>query len=176
MAGEPNVPPHVEESVAAIVELHRAHFRRAARGQKWVSAATAMVARPSTLTLIILAAVGWIGLNEFATASGRLAPDPFPYPFLALIVSTGGFLLAVMILIAQRHDDELSNRRDQLTLELAILSEQKSAKLIALIEEFRRSAPDMEDRLDAVAEALAEPADPHAVLGAIEAAHREPEG
>ena len=76
-----------------------------------------------------------------------------------------------MILIAQKHDDELATLRDQLTLELAILAEQKTAKVIALLEEFRRSAPDVEDRRDEVAEALAEPADPNVVIDAIQAAH-----
>jgi uncharacterized membrane protein len=91
-----------------------------------------------------------------------------------LTVSTGGLLLAAMILIAQKHDDELATLRDPLTLELAILAEQKTAKGIALLGEFRRSAPDVEDRRDEVAEALAEPADPNVVLGAIEAAHKDP--
>jgi uncharacterized membrane protein len=175
MADEPSIPPHVEQSVAAIVELHRSHFRKAGRGQRLVSAATAAVARPWMLALIAVAVVGWVALNEFVTASGRMAPDPYPYPFLSLTVSAGGLLLAAMILIAQRHDDELSTLRDQLTLELAILSEQKTAKVIALLEELRRSAPDLEDRRDEIAEALAEPADPSVVLGAIEAAHREPD-
>ncbi len=171
MADGPTVPPHVEQSVAAIAELHRAHYRKAGPGQRWVSAATAAVARPWILVLLVVATVGWIGLNEMLTRAGDPAPDPYPYPLLALTVSTGGVLLAAMILIVQRHDDELATKRDQLTLELAILAEQKTAKMIALLEEFRRSAPDVEDRLDAVADALAEPADPNAVVSAIEAAH-----
>ncbi len=75
-----------------------------------------------------------------------------------------------MILIAQRHDDELATRRDQLTLELAILSEQKSAKIIALLEEFRRD-PHQGDHRDVVAEAMAQPANPQVVLHAIRSAH-----
>ncbi len=174
MTDEPNVPPHVEESVAAIAELHRSHFQKAGPGQRWVSAATAAVARPFTLGLIAAGVIGWMGLNLFVTAEGKVAPDPYPFPFLALTVSTGGLLLAAMILIAQRHDDELATLRDQLTLELSLLGEQKTAKVIALLEEFRRSAPDVEDRRDEVAEAFAEPADPNVVLSAIEAARDDP--
>jgi uncharacterized membrane protein len=82
--------------------------------------------------------------------------------------------LTAMILIAQRHDDELATRRDQLTLELAILSEQKSAKIIALLEEFRHNDPNQGDHRDEVAEAMAKPADTQVVLDAIKAAHDEP--
>jgi uncharacterized membrane protein len=75
-----------------------------------------------------------------------------------------------MVLIAQRHDDELSTRREQLTLELAILAERKTAKIIAFLEEFRRNDPHQSDRRDHVAEAMAEAADPQIVLEAIKAA------
>ena len=71
-------------------------------------------------------------------------------------------------------DDEFQTRRDQLTLELAILSDQKSAMIIALLEEFRRNDPNQGDHRDEVAEALAQPSDPQAMLGAIRAAHGDP--
>jgi Transaldolase/Fructose-6-phosphate aldolase len=54
-------------------------------------------------------------------------------------VSTIALYLAAMILMTQRHDDEMATRREQITLELAILSEQKSSKITALLEEFRRN-------------------------------------
>jgi len=68
MDKKPKPPPHVEESVAAIVKLHRSHFRKAGPAQRWVSAATAAVARPFTLPLIAVAVFGWIGLNEYVAA------------------------------------------------------------------------------------------------------------
>ena len=52
-------------------------------------------------------------------------------------------------------------------MELAILSEQKSSKIIALLEEFRRNDPNQGNQRDEVAEALAEPADAQVVLEAI---------
>jgi hypothetical protein len=78
MAEGPNIPPHAEQSVAAIVELHRSHFRKAGAGQRWVSAATARVARPFTLALIAVAVLRRSGLNEYVTANGKLAPGPLP--------------------------------------------------------------------------------------------------
>ena len=89
-----------------------------------------------------LAVFGWIGLKLGLTAAGGPAPDPYPLPFLALTVSVGGLLLAALIRIAQRRDCELATLRDQLTLELSLLGGQKTAKVIALLEAFRRSLPD----------------------------------
>ena len=52
-------------------------------------------------------------------------------------------------------------------MELAILSEQKPAKIIALPEEIRRDSPHLRNRLDHEAVAMAVAADPQAVLDAM---------
>jgi uncharacterized membrane protein len=168
----PPVPPHVEETVAAIAALHAAHYREARALQKAVSRATRGIAQPAMLIVSTVAIAGWITLNLALPEFERAALDPFPFPLMSAAVSTIGLYLAAMILITQRHDDELATRREQLTLELAILSEQKSAKIIALLEEFRRNDPNQGDHRDKMAEALAQPADPQVVLDAILAAER----
>lgn len=76
-------------------------------------------------------------------------------------------------LTTRRREDELTAHREQLTLELAIPSEQKAAKIIELLEELRRDNPHIHDRHDAEAEALSKPADPQAVLEAIQTTHEE---
>jgi len=165
------VPPHVEETVAKIAAWHAAHYREAGALQKLATRATAKVAQPRTLVAIILAVAAWIALNVAMTGADWRAPDPFPFPFLSMAMSGLALCLTAMILIAQRHDDDLASRRDQLTLEIAILSERKTAKIIALLEEFRHNDPHQSDARDKVAEALAKPSDPQAVLDAIAAAH-----
>ena len=51
--------------------------------------------------------------------------------------------LVVLVLGSQRHEDEVNTRREMLSLELAVLSEQKTAKIIQMLEEFRRDHPQM---------------------------------
>jgi uncharacterized membrane protein len=166
------VPHHVEEAVATIAALHAAHHREARALQKAVSRATSGIAQPTTLIIITITIASWVTLNLALPEFGHPALDPFPFPLLAAVVSTIALYLAAMILITQRHDDEIATRREQITLELAILSEQKSSKIIALLEEFRRNDPNQGNQRDEVAEALAEPADAHVVLDAIRAAEK----
>jgi hypothetical protein len=71
---------------------------------------------------------GWVALNLVLPEFGRTAFDPFPFPLLSAAVSTIGLYLAAMILMTQRHDEEMATRREQITLEPAILSEQKSGQ------------------------------------------------
>jgi uncharacterized membrane protein len=61
-------------------------------------------------------------------------------------------------------------------LELTILSEQKTAKVIQLLEEFRRDNPLIHDRVDQEADVMAQPADPQSVLDAIKETRAEAKG
>jgi uncharacterized membrane protein len=54
-----------------------------------------------------------------------------------------------------------------LELQVSLLAEQKTAKLIALIEELRRDLPEVTNRHDAEAAAMEQSTDPHAILDAI---------
>jgi uncharacterized membrane protein len=173
MADEPELPPHVEETVAAIVRLHAEHQRHASPARRFVGRATALVSRPRTLALITAGVAIWVAANLAIGGAGGRPPDPYPYSLLAAVLSGAALYLTTMILIVQRHDDELAATRAQLTLELAMLSERKTAKIIALLEAFRHADPHQSDQRDAIAEALAEPADPHVVLSAIQSAQQK---
>ena len=94
-----------------------------------------------------------LGPHEGPPESSVTPLDPFPFSLQGTIVSTIALYLAAMILMTQRHADEMATRREQITLELAILSEQKSSKIIALLEEFRRNDPNQGDHRDKMAEA-----------------------
>ena len=113
-------------------------------------------------------------LNLLAGPLGYRAPDPPPFSWLGA-VSLASLYIVVLILATQRREDQLTQRREQLTLELAILSEQKTAKIIQLLEESRRDNPQVQDRNDPEAEARAQPADPGSVLVAIRETHAKPE-
>jgi uncharacterized membrane protein len=55
-----------------------------------------------------------------------------------------------------------------MTLEATLLTEQKTRKIIELLEELRRDSPGVRDREDVEADQMAAKADPHDVLAVIE--------
>ncbi len=173
MAQERELPPHVEETVAAIARLHVDHQRQASRARRFVAHATAIVPRPRMLALTTALIAIWVIGNLVIESAGGRPRDPYPFQLLATVLSGAALYLAAMILIVQRHDDELAATRAQLTLELAMLSERKTAKIIALLEALRYADPHQSDQRDTVAEALAEPADPHVVFSAIHSAQQK---
>lgn len=169
---QPILPAHIEETVKAIAELHAQHHRRATPVQRIVDRSVRTLSRPRVVGVLTLIIVGWVALNVLLSAYGR-AFDLFPFPLLQDAGSALALYLTLLILITQRREDELAQHREQLTLELAILGEQKNAKIIQLLEELRRDNPMIKNRVDLEADALSVPADPQAVLDAIMDTHEE---
>ncbi|MGZ3272999.1 MAG: DUF1003 domain-containing protein [Caulobacteraceae bacterium] len=173
MPDNPILPAHIEQTIETIAELHRQHQRRATPSQKVVAQLTAAASQPRFVGLMTLVFVLWIGANGFARLAGYAPPDPPPFSYIQAVTGIAGVYVTLLILITQRRENQLSEARDQLTLELAIVNEQKTAKIIALLEEMRRDLPNLPDRADPEAEQLSTPADPQAVLDALHTATEE---
>ncbi len=155
------LPAHIEDAVSDIAKVHLEHRRSAGRLQRLVDAITAMLGRPVSIAIIAFLIAGWIIFNCFAESVGFRALDPPPFQFLSVAVSMTALFMAAMILTTQRRETELADRREQLTLELAILSDRRTAKLaklIQLVENIRRDHPELSDAVDE--EALACPRTP----------------
>lgn len=172
---ERGLPPHIEEAIGSIARLHAAHQEGATPLQRSLRKFTSLVAQPWFIGLATALAIGWVCLNLLLTSFGFRPPDPPPFVWLGYAVSLTSFYIVVLIFATQQHDDELAELRQQLTLELALLSEQKTAKVIQLLEEFRRDIPSVHNRVDQQADAMAEPVDPQRVIDAIKETHAEVE-
>ena len=129
---------------------------------------TTLLSRPGFIGMVTVIVVGWASLNLLAGALGyRAHRAPALFSGLAGAVSLASLYMVVLILATQRREDQLAQHREQLILELALLSEQKTAKVIELLEEIRRDNPHIHDRVDRQADAMAQPADPQQMLDAI---------
>lgn len=163
----PILPAHIEETVSAIARLQAQHEREATALERLTEQVIAMLGTPGALLAILLLTGAWASANQVSAWLGYRPLDPPPFNGLEVLLSLAALCVTVMILTAQRRADKLSSHREQLTLELAILGEQKTAKVIALLEETRRDNPQLRDREDAEAADMGRPADPEAVLKAI---------
>jgi uncharacterized membrane protein len=169
------LPSHIEETVRLIAELHANHHQNATPAQRLTNRLAGVLARPAVMVVLTIVVLGWIGANVLAAPFGFNAIDPPPFQWVAMIASLLSLYLVVLILASQRHADELAQYRAQLTLELALLSQQKTTKVIQLLEEARRDNPFVRDRVDPEAESLAQPADVQTVFEAIKETHAEAE-
>ena len=165
------LPRHIEDTVQAIARLHADHHRSATPLQRLVDRLTALVARPWFIVVVTVVVLTWIAGNLLTARYWGWRFDGVAFPWLQGAGELATIYITTLVLMSQRRKDELSELREQLTLEIAIMTEQKGAKLIALIEELRRDSPTLVDRIDPQAEAMALPANPGAVLEAFRETH-----
>ena len=163
----PILPAHIEETVEAIARLHAEHYEQTVPLQRALNRVTLGASHPLFVCIVVFLVAAWIGGNLALVHFGLRPLDEAPFPWLQGVVGTAGLVIASLILTTQRRDDELASYREQLVLELSILSEQKSAKIIELLEELRRDLPAVLNRVDHQANALAKPSDPQVILDAI---------
>jgi uncharacterized membrane protein len=165
------VVDHIDQTIAAIAQLRANHHGHASAVQRGMDGLTTYVARPRFLAVVSAVVAVWIGLNLLAPAFGRPAIDPPPFAWLGGAVGLAAFYMVVLILATQKREDQLAQHRELLIMELAIVSEQKIAKVIQLLEESRRDNPMIQNRVDAEADTMAQPSDTETVLVAIAEAH-----
>jgi uncharacterized membrane protein len=160
------LPGHVEQVLQATQKLHTDHHKRATRLERIVEGLVNRLARPAIFLAVVLLMACWIGLNlvmpVFTTAF-----DPQPFAILSLAASVAALGITLLILTTQRRDTLFNQHRAQLTSQMALLSEQKLAKIIALIEESRIDNPLLHNRVDERAETMATPIDAAAIGDAI---------
>lgn len=169
MANPPEPPPDpVGHTIETIALLHARAEQKVHPHQRAIEAVTGLLGRPAFLHAVLLLVVFWVLVNVFAHRLGWKQLDPPPFYWLQGTVGLGALLMTIVVLTTQNRQGQLAERRAQLDLQINLLTEQKVAKLIQLVEELRRDLPTVRNRQDLEAEVMTEATDPHAVLTALE--------
>lgn len=155
----------IAKNIETISSLRIQESSNVTNHQQILESVAVFFGQPIFLYLLLFLFAIWIGDNFLAS----LVPFDLPkfrwtddgLGAASLIISTG-------VLIRQTRQEKLAEQRSQLTLHLDLLVEQKTAKIIALLEELRTDLPNVNNRHDQEAHMMKEVADPIAVLEAIQ--------
>ncbi len=161
------LPDPIGHNIEAIVALHTSAERNVPQHQRVLEVATTFFGRPAFLYVSLLVVALWILLNVLPHL-GLPQFDPPPFDLLQLSLGVISLPITIAVLIKQDRQEKLAEQRAQLSLQLNLLSEQKIAKLIGLIEELRRDLPNVKNRYDAEAEVMKQAADPQVVMDTLE--------
>jgi len=164
----PTVHDPINANIDAVVALHAFAERQVDTHQRTVESLTAWLGRPQFFYGILVGVGLWMGVNAAAPLLHLTRWDDPPFAWLQGMVGLGALLMTSVILITQNRQGKLAERREQLELQMSLLTEQRTAKIIDLLEELRRDMPSVRNRIDLEAEALTKTVDPHEVLAALE--------
>ena len=168
------LPDAVHENLETISEFYERHKHEISPAQTLIEKVAQFFGRPAYLVGIVVFAVLWIGANLLAEARGWTVFDEPPFFWLQGIISLNAFLTTTTVLIRQNRMARLADQHTHLDLQVSLLTDKKTSKIISLLEELRRDLPQVADKADPEAEQLDKPTNAQAVLGAIENQDRDP--
>jgi uncharacterized membrane protein len=158
----------VSENIEAVLEFYSREDQKISRSQRIVERISLFAGQPIFLGLILLFVACWMLANVILRQVGMREFDPAPFFWLQGIVGLGALLTATVVLTKQNRAARLAEQRAHLDLKVTLLTEQKTAKLIDLLEELRRDMPNVKDRHDPEAAELQQSMKPDQVLAALD--------
>jgi uncharacterized membrane protein len=148
MTSPPPAPPrrssrdarHVADVTRANVEAMRNLDELETRKRSFADRVADLVARACGHIAFVLAhfvaMLAWVLWNTLAPEELRI--DPFPFTFLTMWASVEAIFLSSFVLISQNYQMRMSERRNQLDLQINLLAEQENSKMLLLLEKIAR--------------------------------------
>ena len=157
------IPDQVIKNVEAVIGIESQHDRKEAFHVRFLQKVGNLLGTANFLYLELLFFAIW-------TSWSRLAPGttlPFDIPKYNLdehLLDTAALLIATGVLVYQTRREKLAEQRSHLILQINLLTEQKTTKLIELVEKLRADLPVAEAHRDLEAELMQQTINPRTVL------------
>jgi uncharacterized membrane protein len=158
----------ISQNLEAVLNFYSQEDQKISRSQRILESISLMIGKPAYLGFILLSVLLWMIVNIALRRVGRTAFDPPPFSWLQGLIGLGALLTATVVLAKQNRFSKLAKQRAHLDLKVTLLTEQKAAKLIDLLEELRRDLPNVKNRPDPQAAALQQSMNPELVLAALD--------
>lgn len=128
---QPQTP--AADNINTIAKLEQQFLERRTQVQRIGDAIGAFAGSIGFIVLHVVVFTLWFLIN------GRLVPgippfDPYPFMFLSMAVSMEAVLLSTFVLMKQNRESRRAEQREQLTLQIDMLSEQEITKTLQLLQ------------------------------------------
>jgi uncharacterized membrane protein len=123
----------VKLNIQSIAELERDFERRRTPADRVSGAITRFAGSIWSVAAHALLFAGWILVNT-GCVPGVRPFDPYPFSFLALAVALEAIFLTTFVLMSQNHLDRQTDRWAHLDLQISLLAEQESTKMLQMLQ------------------------------------------
>jgi uncharacterized membrane protein len=173
-----NPTPAVEQLPAAtkenlqVLENFQDHEDEQVSGmQLAIERTSAFFGSPTYFICAVAFIILWGVVNLYGTHHGWQHVDEPPFFWLQGLVSSNALLLTVAVLIRQNRMSQVAEHRSHLDLQINLLTEQKVAKILQLVDELQRELIGHRRAADRQVEnevqEMTKPADAHVLMHAI---------
>ncbi len=131
---KPALPQTVEEVTAQNVRTIGQLERAAQKDETFADRIATVINRVcGSMTFLLINASSFVVWMTVNTMILKKPWDPFPFPFLTLVVSLEAIFLSIFLLIAGNRQARVAERRSQLDLQINLLAEQENTKTMKLL-------------------------------------------
>lgn len=158
----------ISQNIEAVLDFYAREEQKLSHSQRILERISSFISQPVFLGIILLFVTLWIVATMTLRQTGLVDFDPPPFHWLQGLLALSALLIATVVLIKQDRLAKLEEQRAHLDLKVNLLTEQKAAKVIDLLEELRRDLPNVRNRHDSEAVALKQSMNPDLVLAALD--------
>jgi uncharacterized membrane protein len=162
-----HLPEQVIKNVETIASHQERHRRSTRIDRRAIKKIATIFGRPQFLYFQIAFFSVWI-ISSGLVDRGVLQKN---FPLFNLEIHGLGIaslLISTEVLIDRTGQEKLNKERSHLILQINLVTEQKIAKLISLVEELRADLPNVINREDLEAEIMKQAIDPQAILEVLQ--------
>jgi len=144
---EDALPSFISENIQAVIGAEQAANRRRSRSEAICEFVGNSI---GTLTFVALQLIGvilWVVINTAPIPSVRPI-DPFPFPILNQIIALEAVLMTAFVLMKQNRMSKLADRRAHLNLQINLLTERETTKIIGMLLEVGKQFDIQHDMFD----------------------------
>lgn len=161
------LPTSTKENIELLADFKHGEEAQISGAQTLIERISKFFGSPAYFAFAVAFIVIWILVNLAGMAAGWRYVDVPPFAALQGLVSSNALLLTVAVLIRQNRMAQIAEHRSHVDLQVNLLTEQKVAKILQLVDELQRELTGLKRRPDEELTELAKPADAHALLHAI---------
>jgi uncharacterized membrane protein len=132
VSSHPSVAATAKRNVETIAQLEQQLVAQQSRTERWGSGVARFFGSFRFVVAQIFFVAAWIVLNAERTTWFRPF-DPYPFPFLSLIVGIEFIFLTTCVLINQKHQMRRAEQWSHLHLQLSMLTEQEVTENIKML-------------------------------------------
>ena len=163
-----NLPPSVSENIDTITEFYQRHEEHMSLPQRIIEKLSVILGSPGYVAASVVFMVGWIIANLAGIEMDDEVVDEPPFFWLQGIIAVNAFIISTTVLIRQNRMQKLAQHHARLDLQVNLLTEEKTSKIISMLEALRRDIPGIDNAIDDEASEMTQPTDAKVVLEAIE--------
>ena len=159
-------------NVGAMRQLEELENRKRGPGDRAADLVARACGHIAFVLTHLVALVAWVLWNTLAPEPLRI--DPFPFTFLTMWASVEAIFLTSFVLISQNYQMRMSERRNQLDLQINLLAEQENSKMLCLLEDIAKQVGALKED-DPEVGVLVQATEPEELARQIDDAYREEE-